>query len=168
MAGQNPGVRGYKVNLMEIDDLITPASVIANLRVSNKRQALQELARRAAALIKRDERQIFEVLWERERLGSTGIGMGTAVPHGKLPRLERMCGVFARLERPIDFEAIDDQPVDLIFLLLAPEGAGADHLKALARVARLLRDPAVAHRLRASQDAEALYAVLAMPSASAA
>ena len=160
MAGQNPGVRGYKVNLMEIDDLITPASVVANLRVSNKRQALQELARRAAALIKRDERQIFEVLWERERLGSTGIGMGTAVPHGKLPRLERMCGVFARLERPIDFEAIDDQPVDLIFLLLAPEGAGADHLKALARVSRLFRDRVMCDKLRGTDRSEALYALL--------
>src|SRR5579863_6382273 len=98
---------------MEIEDLITPASVIANLRASSKRQALMELARRAAPLTQRDERTIFEVLWERERLGSTGIGMGTAVPHGKLPRLDRLYGLFARLERPIDFEAIDDQPVDL-------------------------------------------------------
>ncbi len=145
---------------MEIDDLITPASVIANMRVSNKRQALQELARRAATLIKGDERQIFEVLWERERLGSTGIGMGTAVPHGKLPRLERLCGVFARLDKPIDFEAIDDQPVDLIFVLLAPEGAGADHLKALARVSRLFRDRVVCDKLRGTDRAEALYALL--------
>ena len=86
----------------------------------------------------------------------------------KLPKLEKIFGLFARLERPIDFEAMDGQPVDLVFLLLAPEGAGADHLKALARVARLLRDPAVTTKLRASHDAESLYAVLAMPSASAA
>jgi nitrogen PTS system EIIA component len=145
---------------MEIDDLITPASVIANLRVAGKRQALQELARRAAQLTKQDEREIFEVLWERERLGSTGIGMGTAVPHGKLPRLDRLYGVFARLDKPIDFEAIDDQPVDLIFLLLAPEGAGADHLKALARVSRLFRDRAMCQKLRGTDRAEALYALL--------
>jgi len=85
-----------------------------------------------------------------------------------MPNLTRLFGLFARLDRPVDFEALDGQPVDLIFLLLAPEGAGADHLKALARVARLLRDSTVAHKLRASRDAEALYSVLAMPSASAA
>ena len=105
---------------------------------------------------------------QREKLGSTGMVNGIAIPHGKLPKLGKLFGMFARLERPIDFEALDGQPVDLIFLLLAPEGAGADHLKALARIARLLRDPEIAHKLRESQDAEALYAVLAMPSASAA
>jgi PTS system nitrogen regulatory IIA component len=97
---------------------------------------------------------------QRERLGSTGIGSGIAIPHGKLAKLERLFGVFARLERPIDFEALDGQPVDLLFLLLAPEAAGADHLKALARVARLLRDHEIARKLRESRDAEALYAVL--------
>jgi nitrogen PTS system EIIA component len=145
---------------MEIEDLITPASVIANLRVTSKRQALQELARRVALGARRDERAVFEALWERERLGSTGIGMGTAVPHGKLPRLDRLYGLFARLERPIDFDAIDDRPVDLIFLLLAPENAGADHLKALARVSRLLRDRTICEKLRGTDNAEALYALL--------
>jgi PTS system nitrogen regulatory IIA component len=96
------------------------------------------------------------------------VGNGVAIPHGKLANLGQVFGLFARLERAVDFEALDGQPVDLIFLLLAPEGAGADHLKALARVARLLRDPEVARKLRNSQDADALYAVLAMPSASAA
>src|SRR6185312_12187816 len=115
-----------------------------------------------------NERAVFEVLLQREKLGSTGVGNGIAIPHGKLPKLAKLFGLFARLDRPIDFEALDGQSVDLVFLLLAPETAGADHLKALARVARLLRDPAVAHKLRASHDAEALYAVLAMPSASAA
>jgi nitrogen PTS system EIIA component len=105
---------------------------------------------------------------QREKLGSTGVGNGIAIPHGKLPKLGKLFGLFARLDRPIDFEALDGQQVDLIFLLLAPESAGADHLKALARVARLLRDADIAHKLRASRDAEALYAVLAMPSASAA
>src|SRR5207245_5304420 len=104
----------------------------------------------------------------REKLGSTGVGSGIAIPHGKLAKLDKLFGLFARLDRPIDFDALDGQPVDLIFLLLAPETAGADHLKALARVARLLRDSDVARKLRDSRDAEDLYAVLAMPSANAA
>src|SRR5918996_931780 len=119
-------------------------------------------------LVAPNERAIFEILLQREKLGSTGVGNGIAIPHGKLPKLGKLFGLFARLDRPIDFEALDGQPVDLIFLLLAPEGAGADHLKALARIARLLRDPEVARKLRDSRDVDALYAVLAMPSASAA
>ena len=115
-----------------------------------------------------NERVIFDTLMQREKLGSTGIGHGIAIPHGKLPKLEKLFGLFARLDRPIDFESLDGQPVDLVFLLLAPEGAGADHLKALASVARLLRDPDIAHKLRESSDSEALYAVLTMtPSAAA-
>lgn len=145
---------------MEIADLLTPASVIANLRASNKRQALQELAKRTAVLTGRNERTIFEVLLERERLGTTGIGAGTAIPHGRLPELPRPYGLFARLEKPIDFEAIDNQPVDLIFLLLAPDGAGADHLKALARISRLLRDKTTCEKLRGTDRADALYALL--------
>jgi PTS system nitrogen regulatory IIA component len=97
---------------------------------------------------------------KRERLGTTGVGNGIAIPHGKLPHLEGMFGIFARLENPIDFEAIDDRPVDLMFLLLAPETAGADHLKALARVSRLLRDKRACEKLRGTDDAEALYALL--------
>jgi nitrogen PTS system EIIA component len=145
---------------MALTDLVVPQAVVPSLRVNNKKQALQELAARAAVICGRNEREVLEVLMQRERLGSTGIGNGIAIPHGKLARLERLFGVFARLERPIDFEALDGQPVDLVFLLLAPEGAGADHLKTLARVARLLRNPEVAQQLRQSRDAEALYAVL--------
>ena len=145
---------------MDIADLITPRSVIAQLRAPNKRHALQELARRAAAMSGLNERAIYDVLIERERLGSTGIGMGVGIPHGKLPGLTRLYGIFARLERPIPFEAIDDQPVDLIFLLLAPEGAVADHLKALALVSRLLRDRTVCEKLRGTDNADALYALL--------
>ena len=145
---------------MDISDLLTPAAVIAQLRAGNKRQALQELARRAASLTGRPERAIFEVLLERERLGTTGIGGGTALPHGRLADLPRICGLFARLEKPVDFEAIDNQPVDLIFLLLTPAGAGADHLKALARVSRLLRDKAICVKLRGTDHADALYALL--------
>jgi len=153
---------------MPTTDLVAPNAIIPALKVNGKKQALQEIAAKAADLTGQNEKTIFEILLQRERLGSTGVGNGVAIPHGKLPRLNKVFGLFARLERPVDFEALDGQPVDLVFLLLAPEGAGADHLKALAKVARLLRDPDVASKLRASNGAEAIYAVLAMPSASAA
>lgn len=145
---------------MDIADLISLEGVVPNLRATSKKQALQELARRAAELTGLHERAIFDVLLERERLGTTGVGNGIAIPHGKLPTLDRLYGLFARLERPINFEAIDEQPVDLIFLLLAPESAGADHLKALARVSRLLRDRTVCEKLRGTDTAEGLYALL--------
>jgi PTS system nitrogen regulatory IIA component len=148
---------------MPLTDLVAPQAVLPALKVNSKKQALQELAARAAELTGRGEREIFDVLMQREKLGSTAIGNGIAIPHGKLAKIERLFGLFARLDRPIDFEALDGQPVDLVFLLLAPEGAGADHLKALARVARLLREPGIARMLRDSRDKEALYAVLAMP-----
>lgn len=153
---------------MPITDLVAPEAIIPALKVSSKKQALQELATRAAALTGQNERSIFEVLLQREKLGTTAVGYGVAIPHGKLQKLDRIFGLFARLERPIDFEAMDGQPVDLLLLLLAPEGAGADHLKALARVARLLRDKDIASKLRASRDAEALFAVLSLPPATAA
>jgi nitrogen PTS system EIIA component len=145
---------------MEIADLLTPAGVVASLRAANKRQALQDLAKRAASLTGREERAIFEVLLEREHLGTTGIGNGTAIPHGRLADLPRPYGLFARLEKPIDFDAIDGQPVDLIFLLLTPDNAGADHLKALARISRLLRDKAMCDKLRGTDRSDALYALL--------
>jgi PTS system nitrogen regulatory IIA component len=145
---------------MEIADLLIPRGVIAQLRVSNKKQALQEIARRAATLTGLTERRIYDVLAERERHGSTGIGSGIAIPHGKLAELSRLCGLFARLERPILFEAIDDQPVDLVFVLLAPAASGAEHLRALARVSRLLRDSAICQKLRGTDSADALYALL--------
>jgi PTS system nitrogen regulatory IIA component len=153
---------------MLISDLVTPAAVIASLKATSKKQALQELARRASELTGEPERTIFDVLLERERLGTTGVGDGVAIPHGKLANLPRLFGLFARLDRPIDFESIDEQPVDLIFLLLAPGGAGADHLKALARVSRLLRDRATREKLRGSETPEALYALLVEHHASAA
>src|SRR5215218_1658032 len=153
---------------MPLSDLVAPNAIIPALRVNGKKQMLQEIAAKAADLCGQNERTIAEVLLQREKLGSTGVGNGIAIPHGKLPKLGKLFGLFARLDRPIDFEALDGQPVDLIFLLLAPEGAGADHLKALARVARLLRDPDLAHKLRESRDADALYAVLALPSVPAA
>jgi PTS system nitrogen regulatory IIA component len=153
---------------MEISELLQPEAVIAHLKASGKKQVLQELARHAAPLCGINEKRIFEVLWERERLGSTGIGNAIAIPHGKMSGLNRLIGVFARLDKPVDFDAIDEQPVDLIFLLLTPEGAGADHLKALARVSRLLRDAAVCEKLRGAQTGDGLYLLLTQSEAQAA
>lgn len=145
---------------MNIEDILEPGSVIANLRATSKKQVLQELSKAAGDALGVDARRVFDILVERERLGSTGVGAGLAIPHGKLPGLERLQGVFARLEKPVDFDSIDDEPVDLVFLLLAPEGAGADHLKALARVSRIMRDREFCDKLRGSDNPDALYALL--------
>lgn len=153
---------------MELVDILVPNGVVANSRATSKKQILQDLARKAAELTGAEERAIFDVLLERERLGTTGVGNGIAIPHGKLGGLKRLWGVFARLEKPVDFEAIDEQPVDLVFLLLAPEGAGADHLKALAKVSRLLRDRRICEKLRGSEKPDALYALLTEHTANAA
>ncbi|MGH6660621.1 MAG: PTS IIA-like nitrogen regulatory protein PtsN [Rhodospirillales bacterium] len=145
---------------MMINDILVPEAVIADLKATSKKQALQELARRAAEISGLHERTVFDVLMERERLGTTGVGNGIAIPHGKLANLDRLYGLFARLSTPVDFQAIDERPVDLIFVLLAPESAGADHLKALAKVSRLLRDRPTCDKLRGTDHAEALYAIL--------
>jgi PTS system nitrogen regulatory IIA component len=123
------------------------------------------MAHKATVLTGLPERRIFETLTEREKLGSTGMGQGIAIPHGRVAGVQKMTGLFAQLDHPVDFDAMDDQPVDLVFLLLAPEGAGADHLKALARVSRLLRNQAVCEKLRAAPQAATLYALLTEPSA---
>jgi PTS system nitrogen regulatory IIA component len=152
---------------MEIADLLGPNSVIAAMKAHGKKQLLQELAARAAPLARMPERRIFEILNEREKLGTTGFGQGIAIPHGRLAGLDKIIGVFARLENSIDYDAVDNQPVDLVFLLLAPEDAGADHLKALARVSRLLRNQGICEKLRAAKKPEALYAILTQPTTSA-
>jgi PTS system nitrogen regulatory IIA component len=156
---------------LEIADLLAgPDAVLACVKASGKKALLAELAGRAAALYKLDERRLFDRLLERERLGSTGIGGGVAIPHGRMAGMEKPVGLFARLGHPVDFDAIDERPVDTVFLLLAPEGAGADHLKALARVSRLLRDRSLVEKLRATENADALYALLVetLPAQSAA
>jgi PTS system nitrogen regulatory IIA component len=156
---------------VEIADLLTgPDAVLACVKASGKKALLAELAGKAANLFKLDERRLFDRLLERERLGSTGIGGGIAIPHGRMATLAKPMGLFARLGNPVDFDSIDGRPVDTVFLLLAPEGAGADHLKALARVSRLLRDRSLVEKLRATDSADALYALLmeTMPAQSAA
>jgi PTS system nitrogen regulatory IIA component len=156
---------------VEIADLLSgPDAVLACVKASGKKALLAELAAKAGYLYKLDERRLFDRLLERERLGSTGIGGGIAIPHGRMPSLDKPVGVFARLAHPVDFDSIDERPVDSVFLLLAPEGAGADHLKALARVSRLLRDRGLVEKLRATENADALYALLieTLPAQSAA
>lgn len=147
-----------------------PDAVLACVKASGKKALLAELAAKAAQLYTLDERRLFDRLLERERLGSTGIGGGIAIPHGRMPTLTKPVGVFARLVHPVDFDSIDERPADTVFLLLAPEGAGADHLKALARVSRLLRDRGLVEKLRATESADALYALLVetLPAQSAA
>lgn len=145
---------------MEITDLLAPEAVIPALKTQGKKQLLQELAERMAVLTRLPARRICETLVERERLGTTGMGQGIAIPHGRLAGLPKITGLFVRLDPPIVYDAVDDQPVDLVFLLLAPEGAGADHLKALARVSRLLRDQATCEKLRAAKKPEVLYSLL--------
>jgi PTS system nitrogen regulatory IIA component len=145
---------------MEIADLISPETVFTDIKATSKKQVLQELSRRAAAHIDCDEREILTVLIERERLGTTGVGQGIAIPHGKLESLKGVQGFFAKLETGIDYDAMDDVPVDLIFLLLAPAEGGADHLKALARVSRTLRNSDRCERIRGSENADALFAIL--------
>jgi PTS system nitrogen regulatory IIA component len=145
---------------MNIADFIRPEQVIPGLRAAGKKHALQELARRLATGLGVSDKLVFDILADRERLGSTGLGAGIAIPHGKLPGLKRIAGLFARLERPIEFDAIDGVPVDLIFVLLAPEQAGADHLKALAAVSRLLRNREICAKLRGTDSPEALYGLL--------
>ena len=145
---------------MDLKDLLDTNAIVANLKVGGKKQALSELARRAGQLSGVNAREILASLLERERLGSTGVGMGVAIPHAKLAGIDRPIGLFARLDSPVDFDAVDDQPVDLIFVLLVPETAGADHLKALARVSRLFRQRKIGARLRGARGKDALYAVL--------
>jgi PTS system nitrogen regulatory IIA component len=145
---------------MEICNLLSTESIVSIVRASSKKQALQELAAHASKISGQNDRAIFDILLERERLGTTGIGRGIAIPHGKLPELNRLYGVFAKFEQPIDFDSVDDQAVDMVFLLLAPENAGADHLKALARISRMFRDPDICKKLRAAKDDNALCKLL--------
>jgi nitrogen PTS system EIIA component len=148
---------------MDLSDLLQVGAVLADVNANSKKLVMQEMAVRAAEITGRSEREIFDTLIQREKLGATGVGHGVAIPHGKLPGLPGLVGVFARIEKPVDFEAFDGEPVDLIFMLLAPENAGADHLKALARIARALRDRGLAAKLRASHDADAVYMLLTQP-----
>jgi len=154
--------KGWRIlpAIMPMNDPIHPPTVLSGWRVGSKTEVLRVLAREAAPRTGLGERVIFDALRQREGLGTTGVGAGIAVPHARLPGLARLCEAFFRFDRPIDFEAIDEQPVDLIFLVLAPEGAGTDHLRALSRVSRLLSDGAVCRELRSTTDPAVLHSIL--------
>lgn len=145
---------------MELTSIIMPDMIVANMKANSKKQVLQELAEVASRKIEASEHDILDTLLQRERLGSTGLGSGVAIPHGKLPSIEGIVGAFARVAKPVPFDAMDDQPVDLFFMLLAPEGAGADHLKALSRIARIFRDENKQSSLRNAQDIDEIYGIL--------
>jgi len=143
--------------------LLPARNIVVDLDVATKAQffgAIGSVFERSAGLTPAG---VAASLAAREKLGSTGLGQGIAIPHGRIAGISKMTGFFAQLDRPVDFDAMDDQPVDLVFLLLAPEGAGADHLKALARVSRLLRNQSVCEKLRAASQPAALYALLTEP-----
>jgi PTS system nitrogen regulatory IIA component len=145
---------------MSLATLLERNAILGHVSVNSKRQALQVIADAVARNLKLDAGDVLQALLEREKLGSTGVGLGVAVPHAALKGLDRMYGVFMRLETPVDYEAIDDMPVDLVFALLAPEDAGTEHLRALAKVSRLLRQKDLREQLRAIDNPDAIYALL--------
>lgn len=146
--------------MADMTELLAPERVFVGLRPGSKRQLLQELADAAAAVSGLPAKPILDSLIQREKLGTTGVGDGLAIPHAKVVGLPKLMGFFAKLAKPVEFDALDDKPVDIVFLLLAPEAAGAEHLKALARIARILRDPAFCAQLRQVPDAARAYALL--------
>lgn len=151
---------------MDITDILLPEAVHSPLRVQSKKRLFQEIAQAAASRFGLEENTVCSVLTERESLGPTGVGHGVAIPHGRIPELPSVTGMFFKLETPVDFEAVDRRPVDLVFVLFAPEGAGADHLKALARVSRLLRSENTCAKIRSTADAQAIFAILTADAAS--
>jgi nitrogen PTS system EIIA component len=161
LALSSPGKPHVKGNqTMPLTDILPREGVLPALRVSSKKMLLEAIADQASIITKLPSRSIFDALLQRERLGSTGIGGGIAIPHSKFDGLDRLVGLFAHIEKPIAFDALDGEPVDLVFVLLAPEGAGADHLKGLSKVARILRNPLITAKLRASNNADSIHALL--------
>ena len=148
---------------MDLGDLLAPRGIFPAFEATSKKQALLDLSAQAAEVTRLDARTIYETLLQRERLGSTGLGRGIAVPHVKIEGISGIVCLFARMAKPIDFESPDEEPVDLIFLLLAPDHAGGDHLKALARISRLVREPSALERLRTAPDLAALKRALTLP-----
>ena len=153
---------------MTLADIIDARAILPGLKVQNKKQLLQELSQALSSLVAIDARVIFDALLQREKLSSTGLGQGIAIPHGRLPSITRVYGVFARLVNPVAFESVDGEPVDLVFALISPEQSGADHLTALARVSRLFRDSATLKKLRGTENTDGIYAILTQPALSTA
>jgi PTS system nitrogen regulatory IIA component len=153
---------------MTLADILGPGAVLSDLRAQNKKQVLHDLAVGLSEQTGVEARAILDVLAQREKLGSTGLGQGIAIPHGRLPSLARVHGMFARLASPVSFDSVDGEPIDIVFGLISPEHAGADHLTALARVSRLLRDQRTLAKLRGTKSKEGLYAIITEPAASTA
>ena len=145
---------------MQISDILSPAAVRTMSQITSKKRLFQEIAEQARSIYGVDAPQTLDALQERETLGPTGVGHGVALPHARLHGLDRVVGLFLRLEKPLDFDAVDRQPVDLVFALFAPKDSGVDHLKALALVSRTLRDTDLPAKLRANSDPAALHAIL--------
>lgn len=145
---------------MNIADIISKNAVLDNVQAASKRELIQYLSERISALSGLDERVIFDAIWERENLGSTGYGEGVAFPHARIDGLEKVCGMFARLEEPVDFDSLDGKPVDLVFLLISPENSGADHLTALATLSRVLKTEGSCEKLRQAHSVDDIYTVL--------
>lgn len=142
---------------------LTPESVHVVPHASSKKRVLQILAGLAATQTGLDEIKIFDTLLEREKLGSTGVGRGVAIPHGKMEEVTEIVMMFLKLDKPVEFDSVDDRPADLFFLLLAPLDAGTEHLKALALVSRMMRDRDFCEKLRGAEDSDSLFALLHMP-----
>lgn len=145
---------------MELSDILGVNAVRAPAKATSKKRLLQDLAEMADQVYHLPSETVYRMLMEREALGPTGVGRGVAIPHARFNGVDQVLGLFVRLEKPVDFESIDRQPVDLVFALFAPEAAGADHLKALARVSRTLRSEATCAKLRSTFDPSAIYAIL--------
>ena len=145
---------------MELKDFLEQDGVRSVPQVSSKKKLLQDISEQAASLYGLDASVVMEALIEREKLGSTGVGKGVAIPHARFEEFDRVYGFFTRVEKPVDFDAMDRQPVDLVFTILAPQREGADHLKALAVVSRTLRSENTCSNLRSNSDEKALFALL--------
>ncbi|MEE2526972.1 PTS sugar transporter subunit IIA [Hyphobacterium sp. HN65] len=156
----------YRTRNMALSDLLSADAVLGTISATNRKQALQILCEAAASRLELDSREILDAVMDRERLGSTGVGDGVAIPHARLDGISGVFGLFARLKTPIDFDAIDGRPVDLVFLLLAPEAASTEHLKALARVSRVFRREDVRARLRSTETRDGMVALLAQEASS--
>ncbi|MCM1323443.1 MAG: PTS sugar transporter subunit IIA [Acetobacter sp.] len=145
---------------MNIADIISKSAVLDHIQAASKRELVQNLAEKISALAGLDERIIFDAVWERENLGSTGYGEGVAFPHARIEGLDKVCGMFARLDEPVDFDSLDGKPVDLVFLLISPENSGADHLTALAALSRILKTEGSCDKLRKARSVDEIYTVL--------
>lgn len=145
---------------MNIADIISKSAVLDHVQASGKRELIQSLAEKISDFSGLDERVIFDAVWERENLGSTGYGEGVAFPHARIEGLDKVCGMFARLDEPVDFDSLDNKPVDLVFLLISPENSGADHLTALAALSRILKTEGSCEKLRKARSIDEIYAIL--------